>query len=108
MASGDVDAVRGLLKAATVAAAHAPLDEHAWLDLVQGGREGFAGVVAWEADHDHPVGYGQVSRGEDSWALEFVVDPHHRVPGNTIGVVDSAGSARWLPVASCSTPGLAR
>ena len=21
-----------------------------------------------------------------SWALEFVVDPHHRVPGNTIGL----------------------
>jgi len=85
MGSGDIDAVRGLLKAATVADAHAPLDEHAWLDLVQGGREGFAGLVAWESDHDHPVGYAQVSRGSGSWALEFVVDPHHRVPGNTIG-----------------------
>ncbi len=85
MGSGDIDAVRGLLKAATVADAHAPLDEHAWLDLVQGGREGFAGLVAWEENHDHPVGYAQVSRGSGSWALEFVVDPHHRVPGNTIG-----------------------
>jgi mycothiol synthase len=86
MASGDIDAVRGLLQAATDADAHAPLDEHAWLDLVQGGRAGFAGLVAWEDDHDHPVGYAQVSRGSGSWALEFVVDPHHRTPGNTIGL----------------------
>jgi mycothiol synthase len=83
---GDVTAVRGLLDAATAADAHAALDEHAWLDLVQGGRAGFAGLVAWEDGHDHPVGYAQVSRGGGSWALEFVVDPHHRVPGNTIGL----------------------
>jgi len=86
MGRGDVSAVRGLLDAASAADAHAALDEHAWLDLVQGGREGFAGLVAWEDGHDHPVGYAQVSRGGGSWALEFVVDPHHRVPGNTIGV----------------------
>ncbi|MDQ2754743.1 MAG: mycothiol synthase, partial [Actinomycetota bacterium] len=29
--------------------------------------------------------YAQVSRGGGTWALEYVVDPHHRVPGNTIG-----------------------
>ncbi|MGI8493416.1 MAG: mycothiol synthase [Acidimicrobiales bacterium] len=96
-------AIQGLLTAATEADAHAPLDEHAWLDLVQGGREGFAGLVAWLEGHDHPVGYAQVSRGPRpaahasdhgaSWALEYVVDPHHRVPGNTIGrdlVVEAA------------------
>ena len=76
----------GLLDAAAAADAHAALDEHAWLDLVQGGRGGFAGLVAWEDGHDHPVGYAQVTRGGGSWALEFVVDPHHRVPGNTIGL----------------------
>jgi mycothiol synthase len=85
MAPGDVEAVRGLLDAAALADNHAPIDEHAWLDLVQGGREGFAGLVAWEEGHDHPVGYAQVSRGPTSWALEYVVDPHHRVPGNTVG-----------------------
>jgi mycothiol synthase len=83
---GDVTAVRELLDAASAADAHAALDEHEWVDLVQGGREGFAGLVAWEEGHDHPVGYAQVSRGEGNWALEFVVDPHHRIPGNTIGV----------------------
>jgi mycothiol synthase len=86
LGQGDVTAVRGLLDAATAADAHAALDEHAWLDLVQGGREGIAGLVAWEDGHDHPVGYAQVTRGAGSWALEFVVDPHHRVPGNTIGL----------------------
>jgi mycothiol synthase len=85
MDTRDVDALRELLDAAASADAHAPLDEHAWLDLVQGGREGFAGLVATQPGHDHPVGYAQVTRGPGSWALEFVVDPHHRVPGNLIG-----------------------
>lgn len=80
----EIDAVSRLLEAASAADGHAPLDEHAWLDLVQGGRSGFAGLVAWEEGHEHPVGYAQVSRGADSWALEYVVDPHHRTPGNTV------------------------
>jgi mycothiol synthase len=81
----DVAAVKELLDAATAADAHSALDEHAWLDLVEGGRPGFAGLIAFEDDHPHPVGYAQVSRGRDSWALEYVVDPHHRTPGNRIG-----------------------
>ena len=78
MGQGDIDAVRELLEVATEADGHPPLGEHQWLDLVEGGRAGFAGLVAWEPGHDHPVGYAQVTRGETSWALEFVVDPHHR------------------------------
>jgi mycothiol synthase len=84
----DLAAVTELLDAATEADAHPALGEHAWLDLVQGGREGFAGLVAWEQGHPHPVGYAQLSLGPDagdpSWALEFVVDPHHRTPGNDV------------------------
>ena len=64
---------------------HRPLDDHDWLDLVEGGRPGFAGLVAWEPGHDHPVAYAQVSRGNDSWGLELVVDPHHRYEMATIG-----------------------
>ncbi len=56
-----------------------------WLDLVEGGRPGFAGLVAWEPGHDHPVAYAQVSRGNNSWGLELVVDPHHRDEMATIG-----------------------
>jgi mycothiol synthase len=89
----DLAAVTELLTAATEADAHPALGEHAWLDLVQGGREGFAGLVAWEPGHPHPVGYAQLSlgphdtRGESySWGLEVVVDPHHRTPGNTVAI----------------------
>src|SRR5207248_504113 len=73
MGKGDIAAVSELLDLATEADDHRPLGEHQWLDLVQGGREGFAGLVAWEPGHEHPVGYAQVTRGPDSWALEFVV-----------------------------------
>ncbi len=85
MGADDIAAVQQLLDVAARADGHNPLGEHQWLDLVQGGREGFAGLIALEPGHDHPVGYAQVSRGPTSWALEYVIDPHHRVPGNSIG-----------------------
>ena len=81
MGEGDIASVQELLDVATEADHHHPLGEHKWLDLVQGGRAGFAGLVAWEPGHGHPVGYAHLTRGPDSWALEFVVDPHHRTPG---------------------------
>jgi mycothiol synthase len=81
MGEGDIAAVQELLDVASAADHHHPLGEHKWLDLVQGGRAGFAGLVAWEPGHDHPVGYAHLTRGRDSWALEYVVDPHHRSPG---------------------------
>ncbi|MDQ1437682.1 MAG: mycothiol synthase [Acidimicrobiaceae bacterium] len=88
MGKGDIAAVHELLEVAEAADGHQPLGEHQWLDLVHGGREGFAGLVAWEPGHPHPVGYAQVTRGdgpEPTWALEFVVDPHHRDDGCPIG-----------------------
>lgn len=85
MGARDIAAVTELLDAAAAADRHRPLGEHQWLDLVQGGREGFAGLVAWEAGHPHPVGYAQLTRGPTSWALEFVVSPHHREAGGTVG-----------------------
>src|SRR2546427_64033 len=78
MAPADVAAVSQLLDVATKADGHRPLGDHAWLDLVEGGRAGFAGLVALVAGHDHPVGYAHLSRGPTSWAIEFVIDPHHR------------------------------
>ncbi len=92
MGEGDIAAVTELLEVAAEADGHRPLGEHQWLDLVDGGRKGFAGLVAWEPGHDHPVGYAQVSRGESSWALEYVVDPHHRDSGSSIGL-DLVGAA---------------
>src|SRR5688500_17239238 len=86
MHADDIAAVRTLLDVAAEADGHRPLGEHQWLDLVHGGRPGFAGLVAWEPGHDHPVGYAQLSRGDASWALEFVIDPHHRKPDSAIGL----------------------
>ena len=85
MAPDDVAVVGELLAAAERADDHQALADHQWLDLVQGGRAGFAGLVAWEPGHPHPVAYAQVSRGNDSWGLELVVDPHHRYEMATIG-----------------------
>jgi mycothiol synthase len=109
MGRGDIDAVSALLDVATEVDGHRPLGEHQWLDLVQGGREGFAGLVAWEPGHGHPVAYAQVTRGVDSWALEFVVDPHHRdrleaigaqLVEAALGIVASEGGGHvhlWVP-----------
>jgi mycothiol synthase len=85
LAPADVAAVGELLDVAERADGHKPLDDHRWLDMAQGGRESFAGLVAWETGHHHPVAYAQVSRGPRSWALDLVVDPHHRYDALTIG-----------------------
>jgi mycothiol synthase len=81
----DRDAVQHLLHVAEHADGHASVDEHRWVDMAEGGREAFAGLVAWEPGHDHPVAYAQVSRGKQrSWALDLVIDPHHRYDAQTI------------------------
>jgi mycothiol synthase len=90
MDPGDIADVSELLRSAERADGHRPLSDHLWLDLVHGGRAGFAGLVAWEPGHGHPVAYAQVSRGNTahggaSFALELVVDPHHRYEMATIG-----------------------
>ena len=110
MGPDDIAAVSELLDVAALHDGHRPLGEHQWLDLVQGGREGFAGLVAWGEGHPHPVGYLQVTRGPESWAIEFVVDPHHRAAdGEGIGhellstalsIVASEGGGHvhmWIP-----------
>src|SRR3954470_17638805 len=109
MGRGDIAAVSALLDLAETVDHHRPLGEHQWLDLGQGGREGFAGLCAWEPGHDHPVASAQVTRGPESWALEFVVDPHHRdrlpaigaeVVGAALTIVASEGGGHvhmWAP-----------
>ena len=69
-----------------------PLNDHLWLDLREGGRTGFAGVIARQDDHSHAIGYCQVSRGNESWSLDLVVHPHHRYDFNEIapGLVRAA------------------
>lgn len=81
-AMADIDS---LLSAVERADAQRPLSDHMWLDLRQGGRPGFAGLLGVQDDHDHLVAYCQVSRGNESWSVDLVVHPHHRYEMNTIG-----------------------
>jgi len=82
MGEADIAAISVLLEAASLADGHRALGEHQWLDLVQGGREGFAGFVARESGRERVVAYAQISRGNDgSWAVEYVVHPRLRADG---------------------------
>ncbi len=92
MASDDIANVTELLDAAARADGRRPLSDHLYLDLVNGGLAGFTGFLASEPGHDHPVAYAQISRGNDAYAFELVIHPHHRYEMATIGpeLIDAA------------------
>jgi mycothiol synthase len=92
MASDDIAHVTELLDTAARADGRRPLSDHLYLDLVNGGLDGFAGFLASEPGHNHPVAYAQISRGNDAYAFELVVHPHHRYEMATIGpeLIESA------------------
>lgn len=83
MGEEDIAAVADLLRAVEAVDHHAALGEHQWLDLVQGGRAGSAGFVARSPGRPRLLGYAQLSRGNDSYAIELAVHPAHR--GNGLG-----------------------
>ena len=85
MASDDIANVSELLDAAARADGRRPLSDHLYLDLVNGGLDGFAGFVASEPGHAHPSAYAQISRGNEAYAFELVIHPHHRYEMATIG-----------------------
>lgn len=74
----DVREVEHLIERVYRADGHRPIDEHRWVDAAHGGRSEFAGLVLREEGHDHLVAYSQVTKGEQSWAIDLVIDPHHR------------------------------
>lgn len=74
----DVREVEHLIDRVRSADGHQPIDEHRWVDASHGGRSEFAGLVLREAGHDHLVAYSQVTRGPQSWAIDLLIDPHHR------------------------------
>lgn len=74
----DVREVEHLIERVYQADGHRPIDEHRWVDAAHGGRSEFAGLVLRQAGHDHLVAYAQVTRGDQSWAIDLVIDPHHR------------------------------
>lgn len=78
MDAASIEEVSALISDAWRADGARPLNDHLWLDLREGGRQGFAGVITRDHNHDHITGYCQVSRGNESWSLELVIHPHHR------------------------------
>ncbi len=74
----DVAEVEHLIGRVRAADGHQPMDEHRWVDAAHGGRSEFAGLVLSEPGHDHLLAYAQVTRGGKSWAVDLVIDPHHR------------------------------
>jgi mycothiol synthase len=89
--------VRDLLDRVERYDGHSALDEHAWLDLVHGGRPGYAGFVARDPEHGHVVGYAHLSRHDDTrphqWGLEIAVDPEHRGVGVELALAKTALAA---------------
>ncbi len=85
MGESDIAEVSPQLAEVTEADGHRPLGEHKWLDLVHGGRTGFAGFVAREGRRGPLVGYAQLSRGHTTWGAEVVVRPDHRAPDQGVG-----------------------
>ena len=73
-----LEEVSSLISAAWRADGARPLNDHLWLGLREGGRQGFAGVIARDDATGHIVGYCQVSRGNESWSLDLIVHPVHR------------------------------
>jgi mycothiol synthase len=89
----DLVEVRGLLDAVEAADDHHALGEHKWLDLLSGGRHGYAGIIAEDPPHPHPVGYAHLSCGNGAaknWGLEVAVDPEHRGVGVEVALVETA------------------
>ncbi len=76
----DISAIVELVKAAEAVDKHKALEDHAWIDLVQGGRKGVLGLVAKAAHHSEAIiAYAQISKGTcNSWAIEYVIHPKIR------------------------------
>jgi len=97
MGESDVAEVSELLSVVGAADGHRPLGEHKWIDLVHGGRRGFAGFVAREKEGGPLLGYAQLSQGDRSWGVEVVVHPAWRGPQE--GVAGDLLSAALAEVA---------
>lgn len=85
MTAQDIAEVTQLLDAAEKADSRKPLNDHLLIDLHQGGRNGFAGLTVYKPETKHPIAYCQVSRGNDSWALDLVINPQHRGETRELG-----------------------
>jgi mycothiol synthase len=89
LTTNDRSAVQTLLDRAAAADGHYALSDDAWMAFDDGTTTDFVGLLGSHKDHDHLVGYGQVTRtsGDGSWTIHAVLDPHHR-----FGAIDDACS----------------
>jgi mycothiol synthase len=69
----EIAAIERLLNDVERVDGHEPLSDQHRIDLAAGGGDGFAAVVA--RDDGAPMGYAQVSHGNESSTVELVVDP---------------------------------
>ena len=80
VAPDDLDAIRGLHRAAAHADGHESLGSAIWRDLDTGGQPGSAGALATEGDG--LVGYAHIAPSDNfspqHWTAGIVVDPVHR------------------------------
>jgi mycothiol synthase len=78
MTPQNIAEITQLLDAVEKAENRKPLNDHLWIDLRQGGRSGFAGLTARHQHTGQPIAYCQISRGNESWAIDLVLHPQHR------------------------------
>ncbi len=98
---GELAEVLCLLDEATSADTHRALGEHKWLDLVQGGRRGYAGYAIRDTRSGRIAGYAHLSRGRESFSVEIVVRPAYRdnlmevgepLLGEVLSTIETSGS----------------
>jgi mycothiol synthase len=77
LAPSERDAVMRLVNEVAEHDGIEPMSDHLWLDLVHGGRPGFAAVLA-TADDGSLAGYVQLGQAHESWAIELLLHPLHR------------------------------
>ena len=77
-AEEDIEKIADLVNAAEAFDKHKALGDHTWLDLVHGGRRGILGFIARFKNSTRVIGYAQVSKGNENWALEIVIHPAER------------------------------
>ncbi len=65
---------------------HKALEDHTWVDLVQGGRKGISGLIAYRRNPRAAVGYVQISKGPESWGIELLLHPMERNKDSQTGI----------------------
>ncbi len=81
----DIASILRLVQEIELTDLHKALEDHTWLDLVQGGRKGVLGLTANVPRQSQLAGYLQISKGSQSWALELLIHPQFRNETSGVG-----------------------